>query len=124
MDVCARFRENLDSKVVQDFNRLLQTGTLDEYLAKFEELNALLLIRNPNMPDTFLMESFIGGLKPAIKSLVRAFKPQTLELAIEQAQFQEEHIQSLKLPPDRTFRSNFSNPKPLLPTPPPNFRIP
>ena len=35
MDVCARFRDNLDSKVVEDFNRLLQTGTLDEYLAKF-----------------------------------------------------------------------------------------
>ena len=125
MDVCVRFRDNLDSKVVEEFNRLQQTGTLDEYLAKFEELKALILIRNPNMPDTYLLESFIGGLKPAIKSLVRAFKPQTLDLAIEQARFQEEHIHSLKLPPDRNFKPNLPNSKPLLPTPlPPNFRIP
>jgi len=108
VDVCARFRDNLGSKVVEEFNRLQQTGTLDEYLANFEELKALILLRGPNMPEDYLLESFIGGLEPAIKSLARAFKPQTLELAIEQARLQEEHIQALKIPADRTFRSNFS----------------
>jgi len=78
------------------------------------------------MPEAYILESFIGGLKPAIKPLVRAFKPLTLDLAIEQARFQEEHVQALKIPPDRTFRLNPSNPnsKPLPPTPPPSFRIP
>ena len=122
VDVSACFRDNLGSKVVEDFNRLQQTGTLAEYLARFEELRVIMLLRTPNMPENYLLESFIGGLKPAIKSLVRAFKPQTLDAAIEQARFQEEHIQALKLPLDRSFRHNFSNSKPLLPTPPSHFR--
>jgi len=91
----------------------------------FEELKALILLRNPTMPESYLLESFIGGLKPAIKTLVRAFKPQTLDLAIEQARYQEEHIQALKLPPDRPYKTSYNsvNSKPLLPTPPPNQRL-
>ena len=34
VDICARFRDNLGSKVVEDFNRLQQIGTLDDYIAK------------------------------------------------------------------------------------------
>jgi len=63
-------------------NRLLPVGNLDEYLTRFEELKALLLIRNPTMPDTYFLESFIGGLKPAIESFVRALNPQNLYLWI------------------------------------------
>ena len=76
------------------------------------------------MPDAYLLESFIGGLKPTNKSMVRAFKPLTLDQAIEQARCQEERLQSLRLPPDRTFRTTFVNSKPLLPTPPSNLRFP
>ena len=123
VDVCAQFWDNLGSKVVEEFNRLQQTSTIDEYIAEFEELKAFILLRTPNMPEDYLLESFIGGLKPAIKSSVRAFKTQTLDSAIEQARFQEEHIQALKIPPDRTFRPNFSNSKPLLPTPSPHIKI-
>ena len=49
MDICSSFRDNLGSKVVEDFNNLHQTGSLDDYLAKFEEFKALLLVRNPTM---------------------------------------------------------------------------
>ena len=75
VDVCIRFRDNLGSKVVEDFNRLQQTGSIDDYLAKFEELKACILLKTPHMPEDYLLESFIGGLKPAVKALVRAFKP-------------------------------------------------
>ena len=101
VDVRARFRDDLGSKVVEEFNRLQQTGKINEYLPKFKELKASLLLRSSNMPEDYLLKSFTGGLKLAIKSLVRAFKPQTLALAIEQARLQEEHIQALKLPSDR-----------------------
>ena len=85
MDVCARFKDDLGGKVVEDFNKLQQTGTVDDYLAKFEELKSLLLVKAPSMPDTHLLDSFIGGLKPTIKPLVKAFKPLTLNQAIKQA---------------------------------------
>jgi len=65
-------------------------------LAKFEELKALILVRTPNMPEAYLLESFIGGLKPAIKPLVRAFKPHTLDLAIEQAKASRRACASLE----------------------------
>ena len=60
---------------MEDFNCLQQLGTLDEYLMRFEELQALLLVRNPTMHETHFLESYIGGLKPAIKSFVRTFHP-------------------------------------------------
>ena len=99
VDVCARFRDDLGSKVVEEFNKLQQIGTLDDYLAKFKKLKVLILVRTPNMPEAYFLESLIGGLKSVIKPLMRAFKPQNLESAIEQARFQEEHVQALKLPP-------------------------
>jgi len=61
VDLCARFRDDLCSKVVEEFNRLHQTGTIDEYLLKFEELKAFLLLQSHNMPEDYLLESFIGG---------------------------------------------------------------
>jgi len=82
VDVSTRFRDDLGSKVVEDFNRLQQTGTLGKYLTRFEELQALLQVRNPTMPETYFLESFIGGLKPAIKSFVRAFNSQNMYAAI------------------------------------------
>ena len=88
---------------MEDFNRLQQTGTLDEYIAKFEELKALLLMSSPTMPESYFLESFIGGLKAAVKPLVRAFNPRIVDDAIEQARLQEEHVLALKLPPDRSY---------------------
>jgi len=43
MDVCSRFREELGSKVVEDFHKLHQMGSLDAYLERFEEFRSLLL---------------------------------------------------------------------------------
>ena len=108
---------------MENFNRLQQTGTLDDYIAKFKELKALFLMTNPTMPESYFLESFIGGLKAAVKPLVRAFNPRTVDDAIEQGRFQEEHILALKIPPDRTFRQ-LSYPAPVtqksLPAVPPN----
>ena len=106
--------------MIEEFNKLQQDGTSDEYLAKFEELKALLLVRTPTMPTSYFLESFIGGLKPAVKPLVRAANPQTLDMAIAQARFHEEHIIALKLPPDRLFKIApiylINSTKALLPT--------
>jgi len=61
--------------VVEDFNRLQQLGTLEAYLTRFEELKALMLVRNPTMPASYFLESFMGELKPMIKSFIQAFNP-------------------------------------------------
>ena len=59
--MCARFKDNLGNKVVEDFNKLSQVRSLDDYLAKFKELKALLLLRTPTMPESYFLKSFIGG---------------------------------------------------------------
>jgi len=111
VDACSRLRDDPGRKVVEDFNRLQQLGTLEEYLTIFEELKALMLVTNPTMLASYFLESFIGGLKPIIKSFVRAFNPQTLYAAMKIARHQEETIHSWKISPDSGY-----NPKPLVPT--------
>jgi len=47
IDVCGRFKEDLRCHVVEDFNTLQQTGPIDDYLERFEELKALMIQRMP-----------------------------------------------------------------------------
>jgi len=105
-DISARFKDNLGSKVVEEFNKLTRMGPLDDYIAKFEELKALLLLRNPTMLESFFLESLIkGGLTTAVKPIVRSFKLATVSEAIEYARQQEASIQALKITPDRPQRA-------------------
>jgi len=128
VDIFSRFKDDLNGKVIEDFNRLQLEGNLDEYLAKFEELKALTMVRTPQMPDTYFLGSIIGGLKPATKPFVRATHPQTLDAAIEQARFHEEHVAALKLPFDRSFKPHPTQSanlqKSFLPTPNSSYKIP
>ncbi|VFQ93324.1 unnamed protein product [Cuscuta campestris] len=57
IDVCGRFKEELDSKLVEEFNKLNQTGTIEEYLERFEELKSLMLQKTPVLPDDYFVDS-------------------------------------------------------------------
>ena len=83
MDVCNRFKEELGNKVVEDFHRLQQWGSVDDYLEKFEELKSLMLQKTPVLPDDYFIASFIAGLKPHLKAFVKALNPLTLDDAIQ-----------------------------------------
>jgi len=62
VDLCARFRDDMGRQVVEEFNKLNLIGELDDYLEKFEELKALLLLKNPSLSNNYFVDSFIGGL--------------------------------------------------------------
>ena len=47
VDVCNRFKEELGSQVVEDFHKLQQVGTVEEFLERFEELKLLMLQKTP-----------------------------------------------------------------------------
>ena len=64
VDVCARFGDELGSQVVEDFNKLTQTGSIDQYLERFEDLKSLMLLKNPSLPPDYFVDSFVGGLSP------------------------------------------------------------
>ncbi|VFQ90413.1 unnamed protein product [Cuscuta campestris] len=116
VDLCARFKDELGSKLVEEFNKLQQGRNLEEYVDKFEELKSCMLMKNPLLPPEHMLDSFIGGLKPHLKAYVRAFKPESLAEAIEYARCEEETVQAIKVQ-DRTSKPVFNSNKALLPTP-------
>ena len=67
VDVCARFGDELGSQVVEDFNKLTQLGSIDQYLERFEDLKSLMLLKNPTLPPDYFVDSFVGGLSPQLK---------------------------------------------------------
>ncbi|XP_060190417.1 uncharacterized protein LOC132619575 [Lycium barbarum] len=93
-ELISRFAEVLAEDIVEEFNKLSQDGTVDEFLGKFEDLKAQMLVRNPLLDESHFISSFIGALKEEIKFGVKMFKPDTLKFAIEQARMQEKAIEA------------------------------
>lgn len=91
-ELCKRFDVVLMEDIVEEFNKLVQTCTVDEYLAKFEDLKAQMILRNPALNESHFLSSFMGALKEEIKYVVKMFKLTTLSHAIEQARMQENAI--------------------------------
>ncbi|KAH0720051.1 hypothetical protein KY290_006530 [Solanum tuberosum] len=81
-ELCIRFGEILMEDVVEVFNKLNQTGSVDEYLGRFEDLKAEMLIRNLALNEAHFLSSFMGGLKEEIKYAIKMFKPTTLALQL------------------------------------------
>lgn len=73
----------MGSQIVEEFNKLNQTGTIDAYLERFVELKSLKLVKNPLLPADYFVDSFIEGLVPQIKSFTRAFNPKSLAEAVD-----------------------------------------
>lgn len=88
-ELISRFREIVVEDVVVEFNKLQNTGTIDEFLGKFEDLKAHMLIRNPILQEAHFLSSFIGALKEEIRFEVKIFKPATLKEAIEKPRMKE-----------------------------------
>lgn len=87
--LCARFASKASRDVVEEFNKLQQKGTVEEYEKKFEELKTLMLLRNPKLDEPYFVSSFISGLKEKIKPMVKMFNPRNLSKAFEVAELQE-----------------------------------
>ncbi|KAH0687145.1 hypothetical protein KY284_017698 [Solanum tuberosum] len=90
-ELISRFGDILVEDVVEEFNKLSQIGSVDEFLGRFEDLKAQMLIRNPALNEAHFLSSFIGAL---IKFAVKLFKPTTLKIAIEKARMQELAIEA------------------------------
>lgn len=127
MDLSARFKDERGVNSVEKFNKLEQTDTIESYLDEFEELKSDVLETHHSLPEEYLLDSFIGGMKPGIKPFVKAFKPATLAAAVEFARLQEDALaatqkvtkptSSFPYKPLQAVPLN-SNKPPLLPTPP------
>ena len=113
-DLTARFRDETGINIVEQFNKLTQQDSLEKYIDDFEDLRAVMLQINHILPDNYILDSFIGGLKPSVKPFVRAFKPNSISQAIEYARLQEE---SLAVMLQRSSKFTFNSPKPVQSVP-------
>lgn len=61
--ISTRFKELKEASTVTAFNKLKQTGSLREYVGKFEELKAcLMLLKWEELSESYFVASFISGL--------------------------------------------------------------
>ncbi|XP_021846729.2 uncharacterized protein [Spinacia oleracea] len=95
LDLSARFKDVRGSNTVEQFNKLQQTDTIEAYLDSFEDLKSDVLNVHHDLPEDFVLESFIGGLNATVKPFVKAFKPTTIAEAVEFARLQEEQTTAL-----------------------------
>ncbi|XP_052201138.1 uncharacterized protein LOC127807380 [Diospyros lotus] len=88
-ELCGRFGEKNMTDMVEEFNKLRQQGSIEDYLRRFEELRAVIGIAHPSLSETYFVSSFISGLKDDMRSVVKMLAPATVKQAAEKARLQE-----------------------------------
>jgi hypothetical protein len=87
--VFTKFNRDKYGKTIDIFFALRQTGSVDEYAHKFEELMHKVLLHNHAYDETFFVRRFVAGLKREIRSAIELHNPSTVDLAFSMAQTQE-----------------------------------
>ncbi|XP_020104448.1 uncharacterized protein LOC109721311 [Ananas comosus] len=94
-DVCKRFDSNGLRDVVEEFNKLTQQGTVEDYQEQFEYLRSRLLQTSSQFSPDYFLSSFLSGLKEELKSAVKMMYPKSLNQAFELARLQEQNIAAM-----------------------------
>lgn len=84
-ELCRRFGDAGQRDSVEEFNKLVQTGSALEYQERFEELQNLLRIRVPNLSESYFVSCFPSGLNEELRASVKSHSPMTLLEAFEKA---------------------------------------
>uniref|UniRef100_A0A803MHB5 Uncharacterized protein n=1 Tax=Chenopodium quinoa TaxID=63459 RepID=A0A803MHB5_CHEQI len=87
IDINGRFKDEVGVNVVEEFNKLQQ---IDE----FENLKAIMLQNSYALPEKYLLESFVGGLKPRINHLL---EPLNLKMN-HKCQYKEPQLFTVEIP--------------------------
>lgn len=86
----AMFKDSRSLNGVEQSNKVQQLGSLEDYIDEFEGLRAIMMQSRHILPDSYLLESFVGEFKGTSKLFVRAFKPKTNSELIKRARLFEE----------------------------------
>nr|XP_027108798.1 uncharacterized protein LOC113728610 [Coffea arabica] len=107
--LCRRFDNRTGKDVVEEFNKLHQTGKVEEYQEKFEELKTLMAVKNPHLSEEYFVSSFISGLKDEIKTMIRMLRPTSLFETFELAILQENALHLQSRSPKENVKPNSEN---------------
>lgn len=75
---------------------LTQTGTVEDYITKFDYLRHQILLHDPHTSEVFFVERFIAGLKQEIRVAVVLHRPEDVDTASFLAQLQETEMENDK----------------------------
>lgn len=70
VNACNRFQEGRHENFIGEFNKLKQTGTVEEYQESFEELKAFIVAKHWSLDEEYFIGSFVSGLKEEIAKMV------------------------------------------------------
>jgi DNA primase large subunit len=77
-EVNARFRLAVHKHPIEEFKRLQQVSTVEEYIKKFGRMKARLLHYDSHLNEEFFIQGFISCLKEEIRHLVEFLNPRRL----------------------------------------------
>ncbi|KAL4346826.1 hypothetical protein GQ457_17G013770 [Hibiscus cannabinus] len=63
------FCDRAYTDIIEEFNKLVQRTTVDEYQERFEELKPYIIQQNPYQEETYFVSSFLSGLKEELSTL-------------------------------------------------------
>ena len=93
--VCERFGERSMVDIIEEFNKLRQTSSVENYQKRFEKLRSLMIQHNPHLSETYFVSSYLSGLNDKLRPMVKVPKPQSMEQALENARLQELVVEAL-----------------------------
>ncbi|KAE8656433.1 hypothetical protein F3Y22_tig00117000pilonHSYRG00047 [Hibiscus syriacus] len=89
VQVATMFCDKAFANIVEEFTKLVQKGSVEEYQDRFEELQPHMLLQNLTLGEEFFVSLFISGLRDDIKHRVKALDPKKLSEAYRQAKLYE-----------------------------------
>jgi Ty3 transposon capsid-like protein len=87
--VTTRFKRTTCRNTLDELRSLNQQGLVDDYWHQFQRLRSRMILEGRQFSERDFVDVFISGLKCEIKPLVMAFKPDTLDGAMEYVYFME-----------------------------------
>ncbi|XP_020082482.1 uncharacterized protein LOC109706087, partial [Ananas comosus] len=94
--VCKRFADVGERYAIREFSNHKQTGSIESYQEKFEELRSQLLHYNPRLEEEFFIASYINGLKEELVPFMDISHPATLEDAYSHAKLHDRALTTMQ----------------------------
>lgn len=97
-----RFNQTSEYDIIAQFHNLKQTGSVGEYVDKFEEMLHLVRRHNPTLTDNYYISSFIAGLTEYIQHHLQCHK----HVALSQAYWLAKRLEQAH-PPSKKYNTFF-----------------
>jgi Retrotransposon gag protein len=81
-EVNARFKLAAHKHPIEEFKRLHQSGTIEEYIRKFGRMKARLLHYDSHLSEDFFVHGFLSGLKEEVRHLEEILNPRELNIML------------------------------------------